>query len=155
MHALRKGGLCTADPRESAIRHTRKIISMHKALLLLTLMAFWPAAHSAELPPSALAEIDHLLGSLGGSNCRFYRNGTWYSAADAQAHLRKKYEYLRKKKLLGSAEDFITGAGTESSRSGQPYQVQCGKEDAVPSAVWLQAALRRLRSDTSSSAGKK
>jgi len=128
---------------------------MHKALLLLTLMAFWPAAHSAELSQSALSEIDRLLGALGSSNCRFNRNGTWYTASDAQAHLTKKYEYLRKKKLLGSAEDFITGAGTESSRSGQPYQVQCGQESAVPSAVWLQAALRRLRSDTSSNAGTK
>ena len=128
---------------------------MHKTLLLLTLMAFWPAAHSAELSPSALAEIDHLLGALGNSNCRFYRNGKWYEAPDAQAHLTKKYEYLRKKKMLGSAEDFITGAGTESSRSGQPYQVQCGKDEAVPSAVWLQAELRRLRSDASSKAGTK
>jgi len=108
-------------------------------------MSFWPAARSAELPQSAISEIDHLLGALGSSNCRFYRNGKWYSASDAQAHLTKKYEYLRKKKLLGSAEDFITGAGTESSRSGQPYQVQCGQEGAVPSAVWLGEALRRLR----------
>ena len=127
---------------------------MHKALLLLTLMAFWPAAHSADLSQSALSEIDHLLGALGSSNCRFYRNGKWYGAPDAQAHLTKKYEYLRKKKLLESAEDFITGAGTESSRSGQPYQVQCGKDKAVPSAVWLGEALRRLRTDTSSNAGE-
>ena len=128
---------------------------MHKTLLLLILMAFWPAAHSAELAQSAVKEIDHLLGALGSSNCRFYRNGKWYDASDAQAHLRKKYEYLRRKKLLGSAEDFITGAGTESSRSGQPYQVQCGKDEAVPSAVWLQAELRRLRSDTPSNAPRK
>jgi len=126
---------------------------MHKVLLLLTLMSFWPAARSAELPQSALWEIDQLLGALGSSNCRFNRNGTWYSALDAQAHLTKNYEYLRKKKLLGGAEDFITGAGTESSRSGQPYQVQCGKDEAVPSAVWLQATMRRLRSGNSSNAG--
>jgi hypothetical protein len=128
---------------------------MRKALLLLTLIAFWPAAHSAELSQTALREIDHLLRSLGSSDCRFHRNGKWYGAADAQAHLTKKYEYLRKKKLLGSTEDFITGAGTESSRSGKPYQVQCGKDEAVPSAVWLQAELRRLRSVTSSNPSKK
>jgi len=128
---------------------------MHKALLLLTLMSFWPAARSAELPQSAVWEIDHLLGALGSSNCRFYRNGKWYSASDAQAHLTKKYEYLRKKKLLGSAEDFITKGGTESSRSGEPYQVQCGKDEAVPSSVWLQGALRRLRSGASPNAGTK
>jgi len=70
---------------------------MQKALLILTLLAFWPTARSAELAQSALSEIDHPLGSLGSSNCRFYRNGTWYNASDAQAHLTKKYEYLRKK----------------------------------------------------------
>ena len=118
-------------------------------------MSFWPAARSAELPQSAISEIDQLLRALGSSNCRFFRNGTWYSAPDAQAHLTKKYEYLRRKKLLGSAEDFIAKGGTESSRSGQPYQVQCGQEDAVPSAAWLGEALRRLRTGTSSNAGTK
>ena len=118
-------------------------------------MSFWPAAHSAGLSQSAQLEIDQLLGALGSSNCGFNRNGTWYTASDAQAHLTKKYEYLRKKKLLESAEDFIAKGGTESSRSGQPYQVQCGQEDAVPSAVWLQDALRRLRSGTSPNAGTK
>lgn len=129
--------------------------SMHKVFLILTLMAFGPAVRSAELPPSALAEIDQLLVSLGSSDCRFHRNGKWYGASDAQAHLTKKYEYLRKKKLLESAEDFIAKGGTESSKSGQPYQVQCGNDDAVPSAVWLQATLRRLRSGTSPNAGPK
>lgn len=132
-----------------------KIISMHKVLVLLILMAFWPAARSAELPQSAVREIDELLTALGGSGCRFYRNGTWYSAPDAQAHLMKKYEYLRKKKLLGSPEDFIAKAGTESSKSGEPYQVQCGQEGAAPSAAWLQAALRCLRSGTAPDAGPK
>ncbi|HKQ25927.1 MAG TPA: DUF5329 domain-containing protein [Burkholderiales bacterium] len=128
---------------------------MNKVLVFLTLVALWPAVRSAELPPSALSEIDHLLGVLGSSNCRFYRNGKWYGASDAETHLRKKYQYLRKKKLLGSAEDFITGAGTESSSSGQPYQVQCGTDEAIPSAVWLQAALHRLRSGASPNASTK
>jgi hypothetical protein len=130
-----------------------RFVSMRKALLFLTLIAFWPAARSAELPQSAVQEIEQLLAALGGSGCRFYRNGSWYSAPDAQAHLIKKYEYLRKKKLLGSPEDFIAKAGTESSRSGEPYRVQCGQQDAVPSAAWLQAALRRLRSGVSTNAG--
>lgn len=130
-------------------------ISMQKALLLLALMAFWPAARAAELPQSAVREIDQLLGALGSSGCRFYRNGSWYDAEDAQAHLTKKYKYLRKKKLIESAEDFIAKGGTESSKSGDPYQVQCGQEGAVQSAAWLQAALRRLRSGASSNGGTK
>ena len=122
---------------------------MHKAVLLLALMAVWPAARAAELPQSAMQEIEQLLGALGSSGCRFYRNGSWYGAADAQAHLTKKYEYLRKKKPIESAEDFIAKGGTESSKSGKPYQIQCGQEGAVESAAWLQAALRRLRAGAS------
>ena len=122
---------------------------MHKAVLLLALLAVWPAARAAELPQSVMQEIEQLLGALGSSGCRFYRNGSWYGAADAQAHLTKKYEYLRRKKLIESAEDFIAKGGTESSKSGKPYQVQCGQEGAVESAAWLQAALRRLRDGAS------
>ena len=122
---------------------------MHKAVLLLALMAVWPAARAAELPQSVMQEIEQLLGALGSSGCRFYRNGSWYGAADAQANLTKKYEYLRKKKLIEKAEDFIAKGGTESSKSGKPYQVQCGQEGAVESAAWLQAALRRLRDGAS------
>ena len=118
----------------------------HKALLLLALMAFYPAAGAVDLSQSAGQEIEQLLAALGNSGCRFYRNGSWYGAADAQAHLTKKYEYLRKKKLIESAEDFIAKGGSESSKSGEPYQVQCSQEGAVQSAAWLQAALRHLRS---------
>jgi hypothetical protein len=124
-------------------------ISMRKIVLLLALMACWPAARAEELPQLAGREIEQLLGALGSSGCRFYRNGSWYDAPDAQAHLMKKYEYLRKKKLIVSAEDFIAKGGTESSKSGKPYQVQCGQEGAVPSAIWLEGALRRLRSGAS------
>ena len=118
---------------------------MYKAVLLLVMIACWPGARAAELPQSAAREIEQLLSTLGSSGCRFYRNGSWYDAGDAQAHLTKKYEYLRKKKLIESADDFIAKGGTESSKSGKPYQVQCGQEGAVQSAAWLQDALRRLR----------
>lgn len=125
------------------------IVFIHKAVLVLALMAFWPAGRAAELPQSAVREVEQLLAALGSSGCRFYRNGSWYGAADAQAHLTKKYEYLRKKKLIESAEDFIMKGGTESSRSGEAYQVKCEKEGTVQSAAWLQSALRRIRSGVS------
>jgi Family of unknown function (DUF5329) len=131
------------------ISDTHMTISMHKIVLLLALRACWSATRAEELPQSAVREIEQLLGALGSSGCRFYRNGSWYDAEDAQAHLTKKYEYLRNKKLIVSAEDFIAKGGTESSKSGKPYQVRCGQEGAVPSAIWLEGALRRLRSGAS------
>lgn len=100
-------------------------------------------------------EIAALLDALGTSECRFYRNGSWYSASDAQTHLTRKFEYLRQKKLVESSEDFILKGGTKSSRSGEPYQVQCGRDQSVLSSEWLSAVLHRLRSIPSAESSNK
>jgi Family of unknown function (DUF5329) len=123
--------------------------SVRIVIFALLLTALGTTSHAAEIPPTVEREITMLLNAFGTSDCRFYRNGSWYSASDAQAHLTRKYEYLRQKKLIGSTEDFIVTAGTKSSRSGEPYQVQCGREQSVPSSEWLSAVLHRLRSSPS------
>lgn len=95
---------------------------------------------------SALAEIRHLLDYLESSSCKFYRNGTWHDAKDARAHLEQKNEYLMKRSLISSAEDFIEKAATSSSMSGERYLVRCQPNRTVPSSVWLSKELERLRS---------
>jgi hypothetical protein len=122
------------------------------ALLLITLST---VSQAAEFSPSVEREIATLLEALGTSECRFYRNGSWYSASNAQTHLTRKYEYLRKKNLVGSSEDFIVNGGTKSSRSGEPYQVQCGSEPSVLSSEWLGAVLHQLRSSPSARSSNK
>lgn len=112
-------------------------------LALLLLLAV-PAA-AATPDAAAQREITHLFRHLEQSGCRFFRNGSWYDARDAAAHLQKKYEYLLKKELVGSAEDFIARAAAESSMSGKPYLVKCGTDAAVPSKAWFGAELGRLR----------
>lgn len=112
---------------------------------LLAILCLCMPVHAAQLPPSAEKEISQLLNALGSSGCQFNRNGSWYKATDAQAHLTKKYDYLRKKEKLASTEDFIVMAGTQSSSSGEAYQVQCGAQPAMPSATWLREQLGRLR----------
>lgn len=113
-----------------------------RLILALTILLSTPL-HAAE-PPAAAAEIQHLLSYLATSGCAFYRNGDWYEAAAARAHLEKKYQYLLKKDLINRAEDFIARAATASSLSGEAYQVRCG-EQATNSAAWLMAELIRLR----------
>lgn len=128
---------------------------MRVVMFTLLLTALCIASHAAEISPTVEREVTMLLDALGTSDCRFYRNGSWYIASDAQAHLTRKYEYLRKKKLIGSSEDFIANGGTKSSSSGEPYQVQCSREQSVPSSEWLSAVLHRLRSSSSAeSSGK-
>lgn len=97
--------------------------------------------------PSAQAqrEIDALIAGLGDSGCRFERNGDWHDAASAKAHLRKKYEYLRKREMADTAELFIERAASRSSISGNAYRVRCGHDAPVESATWFKRKLAEIR----------
>lgn len=99
---------------------------------------------SAAPSAKATAEIVGLMNALSSSGCRFQRNGSWHDAAEARAHLQRKYDYLLKKDKVDSAEQFIERAASASSVSGRAYRVQCnGKEQDA--ASWFSRQLERLR----------
>ena len=112
-------------------------------IALLSLLTMLPA--QAEPPAAARQEIAHLLDYLKSSGCRFNRNGSWHDAGKAAGHLQDKVDYLVKRDLIASGEDFIARAATQSSMSGKPYQVRCGDAAPVPSATWLKAELAKYR----------
>jgi len=114
------------------------------SLLLSSLLAL--AGPAMAVPPQAEREIEQLITALGRSGCEFQRNGRWYPATQAQAHLRRKYDYLRKRDLVATAEQFIERGGSESSMSGRAYQVRCAGRAPTTSAAWLRARLAALRS---------
>lgn len=121
-----------------------------KRLTVLLCLLF--AAHAGAQPPAAAAaterEIQGLFAALGDSGCRFQRNGSWYDAATARAHLQRKYTALRKRGTVGSAERFIDLAATRSSMTGTPYAVRCGEAPPVASRTWFLARLAALRAAT-------
>jgi hypothetical protein len=112
-------------------------------LLSLALVAVGRAAP----PQIAQTEINYLLGSMENSTCEFFRNGSWYDGRKAAAHLRDKYALLAAENRVRTAEDFIEQAATKSSASGQPYQVRCGGDEAVPTSPWLRDMLARYRAN--------
>jgi|ERR1017187_2173569 hypothetical protein len=112
-------------------------------VLLLGLL-LTPAAR-AEPPTGVQIEVNFLLGYVEGSRCEFYRNGTWHDSKAAQAHLRDKYKYLAAGNLINTTEQFIDRAATESSLSGQPYEVRCNGGAAVTTKQWLRDELARFR----------
>ena len=116
---------------------------VHGALLVMLLNA--SQLYAASLPPAAQAEIEDLLSRLAASDCKFKRNGSWHTTEEAQAHLRRKLDYLVDKGAVTSAEQFIERAATQSSMSSKPYQVQCSKQAPVPSSQWLRTELQALR----------
>ncbi len=99
-------------------------------------LVFVAAAHAVPTP-AAKAEIEYLLSAVASSDCRFYRNGTWYDAKSAAAHLRGKYESLAAKGLIGGTDDFIDRAATKSSLSGRDYAIKCEGIAEMSSRQWL------------------
>lgn len=117
-----------------------------KSLVILAVLFMAAGSAGAGPPaPNGAGEVESLLSIIGTSGCQFYRNGTWYSGPDAQAHLRKKYNYLHERGMAGTAEEFITNVAAKSSVSGEVYQIRCGSQPPMPSAQWLRTELQRLR----------
>lgn len=121
----------------------RVIDAWKRAAGILLLSASIAAAST--LDAGATAEVDYLIARVGTSGCRFYRNGTWYDAQRAEAHLREKYQMLRDLGAIGSTDEFIEKAATRSSISGRDYAIQCDDAAVEPSAQWLHEELRKYR----------
>lgn len=121
------------------MRHLASTFAAVVALALAT------PANAAPLPPAARAEVDALMNRLQASGCEFNRNGSWYSGAEAKAHLLKKLDALEGKNLVATTEQFIDRGASTSSMSGQPYLVRCAGKAAVESGPWLKAELQAVR----------
>jgi len=91
----------------------------------------------------AAAEIEYLVTAIGSSGCAFIRNGKRHDAADAEAHLRMKYE--RGRRYATTAEEFIERLASASLLSRKPYYMQCSADDPVPTGTWLMRRLNDLR----------
>jgi Family of unknown function (DUF5329) len=123
-------------------RITHRAIATAWGLMLgCTLM---PASSIAQAQP-AQVEVEHLLTFVAASNCDFYRNGTWYSAAQAQAHLREKFAIVFPGSLAPTAEEFIEKVATKSAFTSIPYQIRCAREKPMAVKDWLLGELRHYR----------
>lgn len=115
--------------------------TFNAVLVALSLSA--PLAAGAAPAPRVQQDVEHLLAYVENSRCSFYRNGDWSDAKAAQAHLRMKYDYLAGRDKIANAKDFIELAASQSSLSGQPYQVLCPGGAPVLSRAWLGDELAR------------
>ncbi len=88
-------------------------------------------------------EIAYLLGYVETSACQFQRNGKTYPAAEARAHLARKYSTVKSR--IETAEDFIRYVASASSTTGEAYRAHCPGAKERDSGPWLSDELRRLR----------
>ena len=89
------------------------------------------------------AEIEHLLTTVGSSDCVFIRNGKRHDAQDAEDHLRMKYR--RGKRYAPTTEAFIERLASKSSMSRKLYHIECPGAEPVPSGEWLSQRLAEYR----------
>ena len=116
-------------------------------MAMVVALAAAPLAHAAP-GEAARGEIAGLIGALEGSGCRFQRNGSWHDAAEARAHLQRKYDYLLRKDKVDTAEQFIARAASQSSMSGDPYRIACPGQPEQAASAWFNGRLRALRQRT-------
>ena len=117
--------------------------------LLITILLF-STSYAADKNDTMEKEIQHLFDHLKNSDCEFNRNGKWYNAEEAVEHINNKYQYLIKKGLINSTEQFIDRAASESSMSGKPYGVKCGQSEPIESSVWFKRELTNFREKNNS-----
>ncbi|AZZ96165.1 DUF5329 family protein [Pseudoalteromonas sp. R3] len=117
---------------------------------MLSVFLFGTVLLTAE--SSSISEINHLLMYVAKTQCRYERNGTLHTGAEAVEHIQKKYEYFSDD--IGSAEEFIQYAATKSKLSGKHYQVHCDGQPPLTSKDWLLDELSTYRLSTNRSAQK-
>lgn len=127
---------------------TNLLVMRNFLLLLAILLSF--TSYAADGKGTMGKEIQHLFDYLQNSDCEFNRNDKWYNAEEAVEHINRKYQYLIKRDLVNSTEQFIDRAASESSMSGKPYMVKCGESEPIKSSVWFNNLLTRFREKTTS-----
>ena len=87
--------------------------------------------------------IRYLLDFVRNSECRFYRNNTEHTAAEAADHMQRKYAHFKDK--IKTAEDFIRLTATKSLMTGKLYYVKLIDGKEITSRAWLLKALEDYR----------
>jgi len=113
---------------------------IYQGIIGLVLVSISSAVFSDSLVEQ---ETQHLLNYIGGSGCVFIRNDSEYSPEKARSHILRKYKHVKDK--VGTTEEVIEYAATESSFTGKAYLIKCPEEDVVPSSEWLTAELEVYR----------
>ena len=124
---------------------TTRCASVCSAIAITILGLGFASPSQAATPTIAQAEVEYLLGAIADSGCQFNRNGDWYDAQAASAHLRAKYNSLVALGRFATAMDFIEQVATKSSLSGQAYLIRCAGAEPLPTNQWLREALAQFR----------
>ena len=113
------------------------LVNFNKVLLIFL------STLSVSAIASTQGEINHLLSFVAATDCKYERNGTMHTGAEAVEHINKKYDYYSDD--ITSTEDFIEYSATQSKMSGKYYKIHCKGTPVIKSQDWLFTELQAYR----------
>ena len=119
-----------------------KIRQISALVGLAALMGLAVAIADTAAPGEPEASIEYMLARVSSSDVVFLRNGKAHTAAEAEDHMRLKYEYYEDR--IDTPEDFIRWAATKSILSGRAYRIR-DESGEVPAAEWMHQLLAEYR----------
>jgi len=112
-------------------------------LLLVLALGFMAGTAMARAPLSETQKIESLISSIESlKGAVFIRNGSEYSAVQAAHHMRMKWDKAGSR--VKTAEDFIEKCASESSMSGEKYQIRFANGKTENSGDYLHEELRKI-----------
>ena len=108
--------------------------------LVVALLCMAAVARAGSASISETSRIEYLLTVVASMHdAQFIRNGKAYDSASAVSHLRTKLQLAGGR--VKTAEDFIRYCASESSVSGEPYEIRFADGRVVLSADFLRQKL--------------
>jgi len=108
--------------------------------LAMTLLCLAAVAQAGAAATSESSRIEYLLTVVASlHDAQFIRNGKAYDSAAAVSHMRTKLRVAGGR--VKTAEDFIRYCASESSVSGEPYEIRFADGRVVMSAEFLRQKL--------------
>ncbi len=146
------------EPISPTVSHTAlpHLPNRFPALKMKNLLAFLLclATATASFAATPVDEIEGLLAYVKGlDQAAFIRNGTEYTPAQAESHLRMKWKNGGGQ--IKTAEDFITLCASKSSLSGKPYLIRFADGHTTEAGTIFKEQLALLHSKTSQQDGAK
>ncbi|MCZ8342552.1 MAG: DUF5329 family protein [Leptospira sp.] len=102
-------------------------------------------------PKSETKKIEILLEKIGNLDAKFQRNGSMYSAKEAEKHLRFKLEEAKKSFFAPDPKEwtailFIEKIGSKSFLTGTPYKIIFPNRFEINASEWLKLELKKIES---------
>ena len=116
-------------------------INLHNVLIGEDTGEFILRNNSYEPPSTPRAneeqKIEALLKTIETADIVFIRNGEEYTAAEAAAHLRKKYDSAKDR--ITTREQFVEEIASASSMTGEPYKVKLKDGLVMTVREWIRS----------------